>query len=383
MATRRRGGLIGRSNVGKSSSAQENTRKHNIIPTNIDEANAGDSDDQTLLTSGKNNANPDTSTVPSFERSEPKSLNSVGPQSDHVSDEKADHLAEVNISSRRGNYLLTVGLPRSGKTVLQSFMTYYMGVAGKLDAQLDNKEKGKAGTINHEAQRIQTLWLDSWKKGEFPESTSVGENEIRELRLTVTNNENSGQKFNLSFLEISGENFLSVVPDRNQIPKLFDRLKSFLTNKNIKINIIFLLKSDEENEQVSCDALFTNFIQFANNELNIDVRKKLNLILVLPDTKSIFGEDKWAQAKKNKRLYEKIMKSYVYEKFPATYMIYNNWKKNNRAIMAFNIGDIENEKLKNQNFEDVKSFINLNYRLFTGKNLSPRFKWFKKLLGSQ
>jgi hypothetical protein len=51
--------------------------------------------------------------------------------------------------------------------------------------------------------------------------------------------------------------------------------------------------------------------------------------------------------------------------------------------MAFNIGDIENEKLKNQNFEDVKSFINLNYRLFTGKNLSPRFKWFKKLLGSQ
>ena len=383
MATRRRGGLIGRSNVGKSSSAQENTRKHNIIPTNIDEANAGDSDDQTLLTSGKNNANPDTSTVPSFERSEPKSLNSVGPQSDHVSDEKADHLAEVNISSRRGNYLLTVGLPRSGKTVLQSFMTYYMGVAGKLDAQLDNKEKGKAGTINHEAQRIQTLWLDSWKKGEFPESTSVGENEIRELRLTVTNNENSGQKFNLSFLEISGENFLSVVPDRNQIPKLFDRLKSFLTNKNIKINIIFLLKSDEENEQVSCDALFTNFIQFVNNELNIDVRKKLNLILVLPATKSIFGEDKWAQAKKNKRLYEKIMKSYVYEKFPATYMIYNNWKKNNRAIMAFNIGDIENEKLKNQNFEDVKSFINLNYRLFTGKNLSPRFKWFKKLLGSQ
>ena len=383
MATRRRGGLIGRSNLGKSSSAPENTRKHNIIPTNIDEANAGDSDDQTLLTSGKNNANSDTSTVPSFERSEPKSLNSVGPQSDHVSDEKADHLAEVNISSRRGNYLLTVGLPRSGKTVLQSFMTYYMGVAGKLDAQLDNKEKGKAGTINHEAQRIQTLWLDSWKKGEFPESTSVGENEIRELRLTVTNNENSGQKFNLSFLEISGENFLSVVPDRNQIPKLFDRLKSFLTNKNIKINIIFLLKSDEENEQVSCDALFTNFIQFVNNELNIDIRKKLNLILVLLDTKSIFGEDKWAQAKKNKRLYEKIMKSYVYEKFPATYMIYNNWKKNNRAIMAFNIGDIENEKLKNQNFEDVKSFINLNYRLFTGKNLSPRFKWFKKLLGSQ
>ncbi len=67
MATRRRGGLIGRSNLGKSSSAPENTRKHNIIPTNIDEANAGDSDDQTLLTSGKNNANSDTSTVPSFE----------------------------------------------------------------------------------------------------------------------------------------------------------------------------------------------------------------------------------------------------------------------------------------------------------------------------
>mgnify|MGYP001590852625 FL=1 len=330
--------------------------------------------DASLARNSKKNRNNHT-------KGKEKSISLSGPWSDigEVKIVEPDHLAKVNISNRRGNYLLSVGLPRSGKTVLQSFMTYYMDVAGKLDAQLDNTEKD--GTVNHEAQRIKTNWLESWKKGDLPESTSVGEDEIRELRLTVRNQENSGQKFNLSFLEISGESFLSVVPNRNSIPKLFNRLIAFLTNKHVKINLVFLLKTDEQNN-ISCDALFTNFIAFLRNEIKGDFRKKISLILVLPDTRNLFGEDEWLKARNNRQVYKKMMKSYVYKNFPATYREYDKWVKDKRAIISFNIGDIKNGRLTNQNFDDVKGFINLNYRFFSGKSLSPRFKWFRKLTGS-
>ena len=60
-----------------------------------------------------------------------------------------DHLANVDISKRTGNYLLSIGLPRSGKTVLQSFMTYYMDVGGKLNVNLDNKEPAKYLSLIH------------------------------------------------------------------------------------------------------------------------------------------------------------------------------------------------------------------------------------------
>ena len=40
------------------------------------------------------------------------------------------------------------------------------------------------------------------------------------------------------------------------------------------------------------------------------------------------------------------MKSYVYEKFPATYMIYNNWKKNNWKTAAKK--EVKNKELWQQ-----------------------------------
>lgn len=296
------------------------------------------------------------------------------------SDFDRDHLSKVDISQRKGNYLLSVGLPRSGKTVLQSYMTYYMDVAGTLHATLDIREPD--GSMNYEAQRIKTVWLESWKRGELPDSTPVGEDEIRELRLDVVNAENKSQKFNLSFLEISGENFLNVVPSERNIPKLFDRLKAFLSNRKIKLNLVFVLKPNEPNDQASCDALFTNFMTFVQNELSIKISKRVGLILVLPNTKEIFGKSNWERSRVDEKFYTKTMKDYVYKNFPATYRIWDGWNRKNRAIMSFHIGDVENEKLLNKSFDDVKAFIDLNYKLFTGTPLQPKFSIFRRLFGS-
>lgn len=291
-----------------------------------------------------------------------------------------DHLKNVEISKRSGNYLLSVGLPRSGKTVLQSFMTYYMDVGGKLSVDLESKEKD-SGFINYEAERIKTKWLESWSRGALPDSTPVGEDEIRELRLNVTNQENKRQKFNFSFLEVSGENFVELVPDEQRNSTLFKRLKDFLSNKKIKMNIAFVLKPDDEPGMPRCDSLFTNFHNVVTNHLGLKIKNRAGLILIVPNTKALFSQEDWERSRRDKKFYEKIMKDYIYQNHPATYKIFDNWKEDNRAIMSFHIGDVENEILAKADFQDVKAFIGLNYRMFTGKKLAPKHSWLKGLMG--
>jgi hypothetical protein len=307
-----------------------------------------------------------------------------GPRTRDKPEIDEDHLAHVDISNRRGNYLLSVGLPSSGKTVLQSFTTYSMSVFGRLNVTLDNKEID--GKLNYEAQRLQTLWLEEWKKGNFPAGTPLAESEIRELRLDIENLENKKQKFNFSFLEISGESFKEVVPTEVSDPKLFERINSFITNNKIKMNIAFVLKTDETPGEPTNDALFTNFVTFLKNNLPDNFDKKVGLILVIPNPKAVFGEENWKRMRSPKssdrKFYSKLVRSYIFENFPATYVAYDRWNSKKRNITVFHIGDEEQGKLKNADHADAQSFIKLNYRLFTDKMLEPKKSLLQWLFGA-
>ena len=237
-----------------------------------------------------------------------------------------DHLAKVDISKRRGNYILAIGLPESGKTTLQSFMTYFLTVGNDFNASLDVVERNN--DINNQAQFLFTEWLKKWKNGEFPDSTPVGEDEIREIRLDVQNKQNKKQKFNLSFLEISGENFSSIVPDRNQVPTLFNRLRDFITNSKINLNIVLVLKPNSDTRAGIDDLLFANFFVFVKNQLKLTISDRCGLIILVPNPGAIFPEDSWAEAQSNKKLYNKLVLDHVYSSCPATYNFYTDWNKN-------------------------------------------------------
>ena len=289
----------------------------------------------------------------------------------------------MNIEDRTGNYLISVGLPGSGKTVLQSFTTYSMSVGGNLSVKPDNIENDK-GQSNHQAQHLRTLWLNDWKRGQFPKGTTLKENEIREIRLNIENLENSSQIFNFSFLEIAGENFKDVVPE-GSVPILYDRIKRFLTNTNIKLNIAFILKTDEKLGELNNDALFTNFIDFIEANLKLDLTQKVGLILVVPNPKSVFGQEDWNRMRSNqskdRRFYKERLRKYIYDNFPATYTVYDRWNSKKRAITIFHIGDEKDGQLQNKDYKDARSFINLNYNFFTGKNLEPKHSFWKRVFG--
>ena len=294
-----------------------------------------------------------------------------------------DYLAHVNIEARTGNYLISVGLPGSGKTVLQSFITYAMSVAGNLAVKPDNIENDR-GEINHQSQHLRTVWLNDWQRGLFPKGTPLKENEIREIRLNIENLENKYQNFNFSFLEIAGENFKDVVPEGGA-PILYDRIKRFLGNKKIKLNIAFILKTDEELGEFTNDVLFTNFIDFIESNLKLDLTQKVGLILVVPNPKFVFGAADWSRMRSNqasdRKFYKERVRRYVYDNFPATYTIYDRWNANKRAITVFHIGEELDGQLKDKDFKDAQSFVNLNYNFFTGKNLEPKYSFWKRIFG--
>jgi hypothetical protein len=329
--------------------------------------------------------------LPNFDTTErddqAPNINSLGnqfPDEAYYDESKLkDHLASVNIADRTGNYLLSIGLPASGKTVLQSFLTYAMSVAGNLSAKADVTEEN--GEINHQAQQLRTSWLDAWKVGRFPYGTTTGEEFIREIRLDITNLENKSQRFNFSFLEISGENFKDVVPTAISAPTLFKRIEAFLTNDKIRLNIAFVLKTDEASGETTNDALFTNFIEFIEVQLKVDVTQKVGLIVVVPNPKLVFGEEDWRRMRSNQKsdrnFYNKRVRDYIYKNFPATYTTFDRWNTKKRAITIFHIGDETEGRLKNEDFRDARSFINLNYNFFTGKNLEPKNSFWKRIFG--
>ena len=314
-------------------------------------------------------ANPEPNQSKSFWSRKPK------PPVYEVSDQ--DHLAKIDISKRRGNYILAIGLPESGKTTLQSFMTYFLTVGNDFNADLDVAERN--GDINHQAQYLFTNWLEKWQMGEYPDSTPVGEDEIREIRLDVENKQNKKQKFNLSFLEISGENFSSIVPDRYQVPTLFNRLRDFINNTKINLNIVLVVKPNPETGSGTDDALFANFFVFVKNQLKLTISDRCGLIILVPNPSAIFPQDSWTAAQKDKKLYNKLVLDHVYASCPATYKIFTTWNKKKRAILPFNIGESSEEKLTKRDFRDVNVFVRLNYQLFTGKVLREPF--WKRLTG--
>ena len=86
----------------------------------------------------------------------------------------------------------------------------------------------------------------------------------------------------------------------NQCATLFQRINSFLTNDKIRLNLAFVLKTDEQLGEPTNDALFTNFIEFVEAQLKLDLTQKVGLILVLPNPKVVFGEEEWRMMRSNK-----------------------------------------------------------------------------------
>ena len=291
----------------------------------------------------------------------------------------SNFLRDADIEARTGNYILSIGLPGSGKTTLQSFVTYYLMNKGPFTVSYANREAA-SGEVDYHSQVIVDDWIDSWKKGRFPKANAVGDDQIREIRLNARYLKNKNVEFNFSFLELSGEVFRNVVPTNDRVPNLADTISRFLGANKIKLTLVLFLDPNTEKN----DQLFHNFFEFVKNSLGITFGKDVNLLFVVPNPqfvqKCLNNDPKYERAKKYN--WEDKKRFFVESNCPITYRRWLNWDKDRRGLMEFHIGTItdnsRSEVLSKPSYKDCERFIGWNYNKFTGREL--RTSWIKRFL---
>jgi energy-coupling factor transporter ATP-binding protein EcfA2 len=294
----------------------------------------------------------------------------------------SNFLRDADIEGRTGNYILSIGLPGSGKTTLQSFVTYYLMNKGPFTVSYANRETD-SGAVDYHSQVIVDDWVDSWKKGRFPKANAVGDDQIREIRLNAQYLRDKSVEFNFSFLELSGEVFRSVVPTNDRVPNLADTISRFLGAKKINLTLVLFLDPNTEKN----DQLFHNFFEFVKNSLGITFSKDVNLLFVVPNPqfvqKCLNNDPRYDRAKKFN--WEDKKRFFVENNCPITYRRWLNWDKGRRGLMEFHIGTITNisasEVLSKPSYKDCERFIGWNYNKFTGGELrTSRIKRFLEWL---
>ena len=286
------------------------------------------------------------------------------------------------IDKATGNYLLTLGYPGSGKTVLQSFIYYYIATHGAYSGSLEKQRKGAQSC--HLTQTLLNKWVRDWSDRKLPESTRESVDAIREIRLRLTPQINTSKSFNFSFVEVSGELIKSVVPTEVQAGSIVETMHSFLTAPKSNKMIVYVF---DHNEDSNNDELFSSLIQYLENSMPGKLDRSFSLMVVVPNPNLVLqrmsSDERFGRKYSNiNELTPEALRHYLRVKAPQLVTTLRYWKKSKRGIYKFHIGEVSenttgDQILESFDFKDSGRIIDFCYQQFHGKKLKEG--WFTRL----
>ena len=286
------------------------------------------------------------------------------------------------IEKSTGNYLLTLGYPGSGKTVLQSFIYYFLATHGAFKATLEPTRKGAQPA--HLTQSLLNKWVRDWSDQKFPESTRESVDAIREIRLKLTPRKNLSKSFNFSFVEVSGEIIKSIIPTEVQAGSIAQTMHNFLTAPKSKKMIVYVFNHSDTGDN---DELFSSLIQYLETTVSGSLDKYYSLMIVVPNPELVFerilNDERLSRKYSNNReLTPEAMLQYIRLKAPQLVTTYKYWKKSKRGIFKFHIGSVvqnnsAERRLESFDFKDCSRILDFSYEQFHGAKLKET--WFTSL----
>ena len=325
---------------------------------------------------------PPISKGPKIERPDPliSTLDDFGSSSDDTA--LSDVPSIEGIEKATGNYLLTLGYPGSGKTVLQSFIYYYIATHGAYSGSLEKHRKG--AQPSHLTQTLLNKWVRDWSDRKLPESTRESVDAIREIRLRLTPQINTSKSFNFSFVEVSGELIKSVVPTEVQAGSIVETMHSFLTAPKSNKMIVYVF---DHNEDSNNDELFSSLIQYLENAIPGKLDRSYSLMIVVPNPNLVLqrmsSDERFGRKYSNiNELTPEALRHYLRVKAPQLVTTFRYWKKSKRGIYKFHIGEVSENSTGDQilesfDFKDSGRIIDFCYQQFHGTKL--REGWFTRL----
>jgi len=325
---------------------------------------------------------PPISKGPKIERPDPliSTSDDFGSSSDDTA--LSDVPSIEGIEKATGNYLLTLGYPGSGKTVLQSFIYYYIATHGAYSGSLEKHRKG--AQPSHLTQTLLNKWVRDWSDRKLPESTRESVDAIREIRLRLTPQINTSKSFNFSFVEVSGELIKSVVPTEVQAGSIVETMHSFLTAPKSNKMIVYVF---DHNEGSNNDELFSSLIQYLENAIPGKLDRSYSLMIVVPNPNLVLqrmsSDERFGRKYSNiNELTPEALRHYLRVKAPQLVTTFRYWKKSKRGIYKFHIGEVSENSTGDQilesfDFKDSGRIIDFCYQQFHGTKL--REGWFTRL----
>ena len=352
------------------------------IGPNFDPNSDGVSNPPPIRKSEEKLAPPPISKGPKIERPDPliSAPDDFGSSGDDTALSDVPSIEGINRAT--GNYLLTLGYPGSGKTVLQSFIYYYIATHGAYSGSLEKQRKG--AQPSHLTQTLLNKWVKDWSDRKLPESTRESVDAIREIRLRLTPQINTSKSFNFSFVEVSGELIKSVVPTEVQAGSIVETMHSFLTAPKSKKMIVYVF---DHNEDSNNDELFSSLIQYLENAMPGKLDRSYSLMVVVPNPNLVLqrmsSDERFGRNYSNiNELTPEALRHYLRVKAPQLVTTFRYWKKSKRGIYKFHIGEVSENTtgdkiLESFDFKDSGRIIDFCYQQFHGTKLKEG--WFTRL----
>ncbi len=237
-------------------------------------------------------------------------------------------VGDDDISSRSGNYLITVGNPSAGKSTLQNALIYRLWTDKRIDCEYSNL------TDDPDHDAILHSWVSNFANGHLPPRSLKGI--LQEFSVRI------GQKgrppLGLNFLEISGEDIKSILPTEgaNDAPSLNPQLERYLRVDQINKRFLFLSDASlnrnnkEDRGHYREDILFNTLIRYLLSAKGVG----LDRVSIL------FVAAKWDVVSSE---YSSISE-YVNKNFPQTRALISNTDKIHAQYIPFSIGEIISSK---------------------------------------
>jgi energy-coupling factor transporter ATP-binding protein EcfA2 len=269
--------------------------------------------------------------------------------------------ANENIANNKGNFLVTVGNPGSGKSSLQNYLIWRLWY----DEQLYFEYGSEYDTPKHDANL--NAWVQDFADGFLPARTTTGLLQ----KYTISFGQKSRPNLALSFLEVSGEDIVPIVPSQNSdgTPALESQLTELLASE---CNFRFLFVADSgpqvpSRSRVNEDVLFSTLLKHLIDPNGIGKRK----------IRVLFVASKWDLG----TIEFRSEREFFMKRFPQTRAVVSSTERITASYVPFSVGKVEIDKSNRPRISRPSKtsgamVLNWIYYSFTGRELAgfPRVK---------
>lgn len=285
--------------------------------------------------------------------------------------------------SRKGNYVLSLGLGGSGKSTLHSFLLRYIEQSGKVEYEM-SIPRLKNGEEDFQTRNLLNQWRSSWNKGEFVASTAATEAAIREIKYRVVPSKGVRAPLDFGMIEVSGELLKQVQGGRTGKQSLPEAIHHLIANRHVNLILLMMVHPDTPNN----DILLANFIDYIDQKFPGRRHQiTLGVIIANPDRaleqlKKNTGGLEDSPFSHYSRLEDEAVVDYMSTMAPGIWAKWNSWPEKQRMITPLRLGDTRHvqqsdgedvSKLVSPDYTHIEKIFNWLFFKFTGKRPGPTF----------